>query len=396
MKTHFSNFDAGRKAAQQLTVNPPAILFEADKAADKGDMTKTNKEKYRSVEVKIDPNEADSNTVTYHVRIFDNGTPEQFCKLAEQFEELTRVIPLTTVEMKKTMYTNLLKGASLTTFNAELANGRGAVNEAKLKKAIEAVTLKAFNNDTNAYRRQLKYMRYNIHFNKTHFKEFETRLRELNNFLPYFPSPPGNTDAVSLTDDQLVEIIDQAKPMEYQQQLLEANFDPYSNGLAKFALYLERLDASANIEASLNKQQRAQSNAEKGNKKRKASTNVAITTNGPRKPCPHCGKMHKDHDKCWTKKGNEHLNPFKRAKTGNKPNFAKKPNPSFSAEQMTFLINGAHDAALKKAGKKPTKAKKKRKIEWTPPSSEEEGHCIEEILDDSNTHSDSADSSSSE
>ena len=70
-------------------------------------------------------------------------------------------------------------------------------------------------------------MRYHLHFQVGQLHEFRNRLYEMNKYLQYFPIPAGREEVTSLEDDELLEIIDRAKPMEYQQALLAANYDPY-------------------------------------------------------------------------------------------------------------------------------------------------------------------------
>ena len=70
----------------------------------------------------------------------------------------------------------------------------------------------------------------------------------------------------SLQDDELVETLDRAKPIKYQQALLTANYDPYSKTLEQCAQYLERLEASAKIEAPLTGSTKSTDNNKQGGK----------------------------------------------------------------------------------------------------------------------------------
>ena len=91
-------------------------------------------------------------------------------------------------------------------------------------------------------------MCYYLRFNKTNFKTFYYRLNDLNKYLPHFPVWTGRNSVTSLSNDKLVEIIDRAKPIKYQQVLLANNYDPYSKLLVEFPTYLEYLELSFKIQ----------------------------------------------------------------------------------------------------------------------------------------------------
>ena len=80
--------------------------------------------------------------------------------------------------------------------------------------------MKAFANDRHAYRRQVRYMRYQLYFTMTNF---ENRLKQMNTYLKYFPVPPQKGELKLLSDEDLSEIIDNAKPLEYNQAMLQNN-----------------------------------------------------------------------------------------------------------------------------------------------------------------------------
>ena len=61
--------------------------------------------------------------------------------------------------------------------------------------------------------------------------EFKRRLVEQNEFLKYFPTPAGKKSVSKLTEEELVEIIDRAKPVEYHCDVLANNYDPYQKTL---------------------------------------------------------------------------------------------------------------------------------------------------------------------
>ena len=51
----------------------------------------------------------------------------------------------------------------------------------------------------------------------------------MNRYLvKYFPIPAGCNAVIVFEEDELIDIINQAKPIRYQQALLENNYDPYN------------------------------------------------------------------------------------------------------------------------------------------------------------------------
>ena len=142
-------------------------------------------------------------------------------------------------------------------------------------------------------------MHCHLFFLERNIKKFKERLQELNRHLKHFPVPQGRTAVVSLAEDELLEIIDRAKPLQCQQALLLANCDPHSKSLNEYSQHLERLEASAKIEKALgnnNKSTSTASSSQKNDKKRKRSTENKNSTSNSAKgspACKTCGRMHR-------------------------------------------------------------------------------------------------------
>ena len=82
---------------------------------------------------------------------------------------------------------------------------------------------------------------------KKNFNKFLEQLKQLNNYFPYFPIPSGRTTVEKLPDDQLLEIIDRAKPIEYQRAILQQNYDPYTATLEEFCRTIKNLEATQSL-----------------------------------------------------------------------------------------------------------------------------------------------------
>ena len=140
-----------------------------------------------------------------------------------QWHTLVEQCPLRTADEKFTMIRATLKGRALdvftTTYPTDLEDMTDDEKQYGLEAAFVAVSKGVFNDDTSAWRRQRNCMRYHLHFQVGQLHEFKNRLYEMNKYLQYFPIPAGRDEVTSLEDDELLEIIDRAKPMEYQQAL---------------------------------------------------------------------------------------------------------------------------------------------------------------------------------
>ena len=182
MKTHFSNADYAKKMMQKMqrlaTCLPPAILFEKDEKKKKSDKD-DEKEKYKTFEIKLNKKEKDSDKLDSTVKVFEDGTPEDFCKWRARYNEVKTMMPLDTPMKQVKIIRNILKDSYLETFNnhiTEVEDGKEkrALKEEDVDEALEKVTLKAFRNDRHAYRRQVRYMRYQLYFTTTNFETFFT------------------------------------------------------------------------------------------------------------------------------------------------------------------------------------------------------------------------------
>ena len=392
MKTHFNDVEYAKKMAQKgLTSFPPAIPFE--KATETKTSTKdVEKDKYKTFDVKIDKEDENSDTIEYSIKVFEEGGPETYVQWYENYKELETMMPLEKPDHKVNVIRNILKGTYLEMFNTAL--GEGVLTDKKVNDSLSKVSLKAFNNDRHAYRRQVQYMRYQLYFTTNNFKQFEHRLKQLNKYLKYFPVPPGKRSVQSLPEDNLIEIIDNAKPLEYHQQMLQNNYDPYGKSLEEFVQYIERLEVSAKIGSALSKGKTSNSSTKKG--KKRGSSDKEEPEEKKLHRCKYCKKLvtHKVDD-CWEKPGNEDKKPgwLKKKKTSS----TNKKTPSFTSEQVNFLIQNAH---LAKNKDNKSRKVKKRKVTYKAQSESESDHheennaidkLLEEIEENSLTSTNSSD-----
>jgi transposase InsO family protein len=370
MKTAFGDPAYVKRVAQMqiqaMQVNPPAIPFRRDKKRpDEPDDRETKK-----LRVKTDPEDEDSDEIEVRATVFDEGDAEGWIQWRIQFDDLIRDMNLSTGRQKILLAKALLKGNAREKFLDLLADlemrdtdgDREYRDDENLEEAIELLGLDYFPSP-NSYRRQRNYLRYHLFMMEMPLADFRAELRRQNNFLRYFPIPADRDKCEMIPDDELVDILDRAKRVEWQRDLLTANIDPYTLTLEEYYRYLEKLEIKYHIDQTLrdDKKRKADSTAEetseKHHKKRSRKDKKVTAKKSVKKredACVNCGKWHPaPDDKCWSLDKNKKDRPGKR-------DFADKTVKNerlFSALQMEQIAK----VLSAKAKKEP---KKKRKISF--------------------------------
>ena len=191
-----------------------------------------------------------------------------------------------------------------------------------------------------------------------------------------------------------------AKPIEYQKTLLKSNYDPYETTLPEYCKFLFNLEAAAKltaaqqkVNAAINGRKRDRDN--KGGTKNGTSEKGSSTkTDKKKKVCGHCDKPGHDERECWLKPGQEHLCPSKKRRADSNSK-GKASKPTFTAEQMTYLIQGTHKAANKKKCKAPKKKKRQVRYESDSKESNQGVREVSKWLEKQNFDNSNSDSKSS-
>jgi len=308
---------------KDLLVFPPAIPFHP-KPKKKAEEMEKDRSKYVTYGVKIGSDEdEDGETTEWSIRVFeDGGDAEDYVKWRIRFEELAEAMRLNSPEKKYTVLQTILRGEARARFNSgwhsvEIPAGANKtrkleLEEQRLVQGFNALTKQLFAPIESAWRRQRSYLRYHVRFGNMTVAEFKRRLVEQNEFLKYFPPPSGKYAVSQLTEEELVEIIDRAKPVEYHCDVLANNYDPYQKTLQEYTEYLERLETKHNIQKAMAKRNN-QTNVddddyddddENKNKKKKKKNNKKRKgegANGPKngpKKCGLCGNINHTADEC--------------------------------------------------------------------------------------------------
>lgn len=191
-------------AAKIEKVWPPPIHFKEPSPKSKktkkgeGSDEETEKNRYRSFEIKFDASQTDSESYTRKVKIFEEGTPEEWVRHQVEVEDLFVAGNFTTTAQKVAIYRALFDGKSKDVFG-HYTNKRTVENAARtaseqwsedkvLEQVINDMARKIFgNNWANAARTQKGYLRKNLSIEEQDPEVFYKRLKTINSYSTYFP-----------------------------------------------------------------------------------------------------------------------------------------------------------------------------------------------------------------
>ena len=184
---------------------PPPIPFKVitklpkrskkTNSPDDDDEGHEEKEKTRSFDIAFAPDDSDSETYTRKVRVFENGTPEDWVKHRIEVSDLFTATGFTTADKQLAVWRSLFDDKAKDLFRSAY-NRRSTENQALqlnqqvdhqtvIKRVLNDVAKKVFgNNWSNAARRQKSYMRKNLRMGEMNPEKFFDRLGKLNSYLP--------------------------------------------------------------------------------------------------------------------------------------------------------------------------------------------------------------------
>jgi hypothetical protein len=313
-----------------LALNPPSIYFDKPKKSTEKSDDEGN---YKKIEVPIEAGNANSKNIEKKIRLFGDydTSPEAWVKWRIELEEVIRDYPLESGEQKASMALALLKGSARDKFQQTLReiDAENAARPARQKKTPEELFQmvmhevgKSYFPILHAYQKQVVYMQHYLRLGGHTVRNFATRLRELNNYLPYFPREEGKAEPAKLSDDVLIQILNQAKPEEWQSVILGANIELYKFDFQGTVDYFEKLEVRQALEAKRRKAERTENpeTTKKGNWKKpedKSATSKEQQS-AKYKKCTHCGRVNHATKDCWfnpenkgkPKPGNKNVSPF--------------------------------------------------------------------------------------
>ena len=110
-----------------LSINPPPITFDvsSDKKKKRNDCKGDDNDdetRYVVFEIRLDPEGNSPEKVKCKLKVFDNGTPEEYCKWRMDYDDLVENPAYSSPEAKANILQTLLRGKARDVFSSKLAN----------------------------------------------------------------------------------------------------------------------------------------------------------------------------------------------------------------------------------------------------------------------------------
>lgn len=300
MSTLRSDSDALRKLrTHEEKVWPPPIPFKPldpklkkKKADDKSDSRET-----RAFDVPFSQADTD-NTCEFEVPVFEDGHPEEWVKWRVEVEDFFIAANYTTAESQHNVYRHLFKGKAKERFtaaynkrhteNQALQRAQRQSEETVLAAALNDVARKIFGSWETAARRQKSYMRKNLHMGEQNPEEFADRVDKMNRGFQYFPRADNMTEVSKLDVEEIIDILDHSKKIEWHMTMLAQGKRPESFTTVEDAVdYYKQLYTADILERNLKKPAKAGTKSKKGQE----ASGEQPPRKKPRKQCPHCKKF---------------------------------------------------------------------------------------------------------
>ena len=105
--------------------------------------------------------------------------------------------------------------------NNEAPLGEQLEPEALCTKILNDIAKKIFGNQwATAARTQKRYMRRSLSMQNVDPEVFYERLKKMNSYLPYFPCSDVQERPTGLAEDEIIDILDAAKPIDWHVTML--------------------------------------------------------------------------------------------------------------------------------------------------------------------------------
>mmetsp|Transcript_2824 Transcript_2824/g.7823 ORF Transcript_2824/g.7823 Transcript_2824/m.7823 type:complete len:1452 (-) Transcript_2824:296-4651(-) len=322
---------------------------------------------YVKMDVYEDPSDpANTDTVETQVLKFDDGSAEEWLRFRREFDTLMAAKRMTTATQKMVHLNNLLMGDAQNRFATAVQAVPGntaAAAARKLKEGLAAVGVPFFGHPSSAWRRQRNYMRQYAKYDHGELSAFRARLLELNQYLPFMPSPGNGNVAASFPDFELVEILDRASPEEYCRALLQSGYQVYEHSFED--LYRRLLDVANSCRpAKKNHSAKKGKKAEKGlrgnrsNKGRNDRNNKRKNRDSGDAPpkCGRCSRIGHNTSECWNDPKNADSRP-----SGWRVPYKGKKSPGKNDESLNVVLTQeVFNQLVSSLPSKRTKKKKRR------------------------------------
>jgi hypothetical protein len=399
-KKYRDDYDQQRRS---LVYDPPPIWFsQRNKKGEEGKAKSEKDATYKEIESYFDLSNKPLGKFKAKIRILRDPSPEDWLVWLKEVDEFYEskldlsprakalIVPQFLTDNAKTIWQKHYIDAIArveTTYKmpAEASPSQETEHEAMCNSKIYEHTVMActreFLRKDQPAISEKNYLQKNLTLNGFGIREFVTRLKQINDYFPYFPPRYNGGPLVQkLNEDELVSIIIQVMPVNIRVLMLQGNKDPLSMPFDDLVDFIDRLQRSEAI-----KHYDTKSKEQGSSKKRKTSDDVDVAqkpnpkkkNNKPKKYCSVCKMNNHFTSDCWfAKQANSSTKPTYNKGYGNlgKKNVStgNKGEQMFTAEQMSALL--AHLPSHVAARSVPPR--KKRRILMD--SSEEEfdtGDC---------------------
>jgi len=199
------------------------------------------------LELRSNPENADSVKVGAFFKVFENGTPEQWCRWRDDLKRAWKGLNNTTGPNRASTVRHLLEGQALDDFEQFfMVEG---VNETveNVNKALKKVAANIFPAD--AVMNMKTYLNFELKKpNKLTARETMTRLERINKWLgEYFPSDGGDRtkDVERLEQEELKLVYYRLLPAAWRRKMDEnGSFSHHEATLQEIVEYAERLEVT--------------------------------------------------------------------------------------------------------------------------------------------------------
>jgi hypothetical protein len=198
------------------------------------------------MELRANPAAADSMKYGSYFKVFDQGTPEQWCRWRDDLKRAWAGLGNTTGPQRAATVRHLLEGQALDDFENYLRSGDVAETVDNINKALKMVAVAIFPADAVTSMKQ--YLNFELKKPKAlTARALKTRLERLNNWFEYFPADGAGRIAqvTKLTENELRGICYRMLPASWRRKMDENNtFSPYETTLKDMVDYAERLEVT--------------------------------------------------------------------------------------------------------------------------------------------------------
>ena len=362
--TVFSRFATNREIRENLKktekIWPPPIPFLKKSKKPYGKASAKSKDgsdedeesaKYCSVNIKFDPTDDDSEEYKRKIIIFKNGTPEDWCDFRRTADCIFKEMHVkNNAEKKKQYFSAFLDEKprlemdraydkySVISDDTPITELAEPVDlNVALERALNDVAKKFFEGWETAVRKQKSYMRKNLFMGNMDPEKFFDRVEKINDDLPYFPTRDGRRRPHKLDIDELIDIADSAKKMEWHLIMMSQGRRPDTfETLEEAKEYYKALYAADQLRQVT---QKSEGNTGKNKRGKKRGANDSDKKKS-HAVCSHCGKPGHKSDECWTLDKNKKKRP-RHFKTG-------KKEKTYTKEETVNMMNMMWSSMRKK------------------------------------------------